>query len=770
MQYFHRTSRFIFLGCLAVSLSCGISASHAQSSQSECSDNTADADNCLRLEQITILGTAISPDQVTGAAQVISHEQLEEFQQTDIVRALRRVPGVSLQIEDGYGLRPNISIRGTTTERSSRITLLEDNVLIAPAPYSAPSAYYFPTAGRIHSIEVLKGPAAITQGPYTVGGAINLTSTPIPVTRSGYAAVEAGSDNSWRFHGSYGDVTERTAWLVETHQWQADGYQSIDRSHSDTGLDKQDYLARMRFSSADDARRYQQLEIKLQYSRENSRQSYLGLSENDFNSDPFRRYGLSELDALDNQHEQIQIDYRVEVSPDINLTATIYNNRFNRNWFKTEGIDFDGSGNAQEFDRTSWNSVIRAINIDEPIHEQSPEQLASILAGADTAAGSIQLRNNAREYFSRGIQFRADVQFETGTAIHHLEAGIRYHQDEEDRLQLNSTYHQQNGKLILDDLGLLGNAGNQIQDAQAIALHVYDRIEWGRLTLAPGLRYEKIKQSRVRWETRDGYTLDPSARSIDNLRDSRSNASGVLIPGVGLLYSLNQSLNLVAGVHKGFTAPTNAPGVDEESSINYEFGFRFNNGWLQAEALAFYNDYDNLLGQCTSSSGADCEAGDAFNGDAVSIPGLEMMLSFDLAPDAAYSVPVSLSYTWMDAQFDSDIADTEFFGDVSAGDPVPYIPTQQLLAQIGVEIGDWAVFLSANYVDSVCTLASCGEFDRTGSALIMDLAAHYDLNSNFQVFAMVENLSDETSVWGRQPYGARPNKDRSTSIGLRFRF
>ena len=56
------------------------------------------------------------------------------------------------------------------TERSGRIILLEDNILIASAPYSAPSAYYFPKIGRMSAIEVVKGPAAITQGLYTIGG------------------------------------------------------------------------------------------------------------------------------------------------------------------------------------------------------------------------------------------------------------------------------------------------------------------------------------------------------------------------------------------------------------------------------------------------------------------------------------------------------------------------------------------------------------------------------------------------------------------------
>ncbi|MBT5195946.1 MAG: TonB-dependent receptor plug domain-containing protein, partial [Gammaproteobacteria bacterium] len=145
--------------------------------------------------------------QITGAAQYIGEAQLQEQSYSDIQRILRQAPGVSLQVEDGYGLRPNISIRGVATERSGRITLLEDNVLIAPAPYSAPSAYYFPTAGRMHAVEILKGPAAIMQGPYTIGGAMNMISTPIPSVRGGSLKAEAGEDHTYRVHATYGGTS-----------------------------------------------------------------------------------------------------------------------------------------------------------------------------------------------------------------------------------------------------------------------------------------------------------------------------------------------------------------------------------------------------------------------------------------------------------------------------------------------------------------------------------------------------------------------------------
>ena len=308
---------------------------------------------CAQLENITIFGTAQTARDVAGGASVVSPQDLEEFDTTDIVRALRRVPGVALQIEDGWALRPNISIRGTASERSSRITLLEDNVLIAPAPYAAPSAYYFPTFGRIHSVEILKGPASITQGPYTVGGAINLTSTPVPNSNNGFLQGEYGSDNTWRVHGWYGGGSEKARFLVETHQWQSDGYQAIDRSNAKTGLDKQDYLAKLSFNSDPAADIYQQFDIKLQYSKETSQQTYLGLTDADFDFDGLRRYGASLVDEMDNKHDQVVLNWRMETQNGLGLSITAYDNNTERAWYKTEGMDFDGSDDPQSFKRTS---------------------------------------------------------------------------------------------------------------------------------------------------------------------------------------------------------------------------------------------------------------------------------------------------------------------------------------------------------------------------------------------------------------------------------
>ena len=266
---------------------------------------------------------------------------------------------------------------------------------------------------------------------------------------------------------------------------------------TDTGLDVTDYMVKLAYAPVNSAH---SVELKLQKAEQQSNQSYLGLTDVDFAQDAYRRYGLSALDNIETDHEQAILRYRFKLSDRLAFSATAYNNEHARNWFKTEGIDLDGSNNAQDFSRISWANIVEAVNLGAKQVDFSAMQLQAILDGRlNTAVGSIQLRSNAREYYSRGLQLKLDWQTKLLGVNHQLEFGLRYHQDQEDRLQRNSTYQQLNGELVLSDIGQLGNAGNRVQTAAASALYVYDRIEIGEWLLTPGFRYENINLSRTRY-------------------------------------------------------------------------------------------------------------------------------------------------------------------------------------------------------------------------------------------------------------------------------
>jgi Fe(3+) dicitrate transport protein len=386
-------------------------------------------------EEITIIGNTERARMMPGSAHFISDDELEVFNYADIQQILRKVPGVNLQLEDGYGLRPNIGIRGVQTERSSRIMLLEDGVPIAPAPYAASSAYYFPTAGRMYSMEVLKGPAAITEGPNTIGGAINMISTPIPEQAEGKVIAEIGEDSTTRVHAVFGSTNSSGfGYLLETHQWKSDGFQQIDGDNGNTGLDIKDYTVKLSYAPIDSPHAF---ELKYQYADQESNQSYLGITDEDFKADPYRRYSISQNDLMLTEHNQLILRHEFSISEDVNITTTAYNNDHARSWYKLDKL----AGVGPE-------KIIADIN--KGASKYSDAELQAILLGGDSAAGDVAIKDNNRDYYSRGISVKFDWAVESDDVVHDIELGIRYHEDEEDRLQRTDKYTQIDQRLLLD--------------------------------------------------------------------------------------------------------------------------------------------------------------------------------------------------------------------------------------------------------------------------------------------------------------------------------
>ena len=56
--------------------------------------------------------------------------------------------------------------------------------------FTEPAAYYVPMVSRMDRVEVVTGPSAITHGPNTVGGTINLITRPIPSIGQGGVDVQ----------------------------------------------------------------------------------------------------------------------------------------------------------------------------------------------------------------------------------------------------------------------------------------------------------------------------------------------------------------------------------------------------------------------------------------------------------------------------------------------------------------------------------------------------------------------------------------------------
>lgn len=696
-----------------------------------------------RLELISVLGDANAAYKLPGSAHLVDAEELAKFEFVDINRMLRSAPGVYIREEDGYGLRPNIGIRGANGGRSGKISLMEDGVLIAPAPYGAPAAYYFPSAGRLDSVEVLKGPATLKYGPFTVGGAINMLSTPIPNGDTGMVQLEAGQNGEQRLHGYYGGSSDTAGWLLETQQQYADGFRDIDRAGS-ADIAKEDYLLKGRLNSAADAAYRQQLDVKLQYSEGESGMSYLGLTDADLKKNPNRRYGISALDEMQNRHSGIQLNHSIAFSDNFSLHTQAYYNKYKRDWFKA-----------------SLGSLIDAANAgDEPAKAQAQ----AVLEGAEDR--DFGIKHNNRNYESKGVQVSANWQLETGGLTHDLTFGLRRHEDEVDRYQPVENYSQVNGELLFKDKTLPGASDNRIGEAEATSLFIYDEIQLAeKLALTTALRYEDVDLSEQRYN-------DPGRSEKGALAENQVDE---WLPGLGLVYELTDRWSLLGGVHRGFAPPGagSKEGFGAELSTNYEGGARFRGESLHADLIAFFSDYENAIQNCSTAVPCpdDSDSGSVQLGEA-KIKGLEASISTEWVLTNGWAAPLRASYTWTDAEITKD-SDS---GDVLKGDNFDYLPENVFALSTGLDSGaSWRVNLTVAYQDDMCVDKLCNRdgsrlFYRTESLWVWDAAAHYDFSEGLSAYLKVDNLFDEQVIISRSPDGARANRPRTASLGMKFVF
>lgn len=682
------------------------------------------------LEEVTIFADAQDVRELPGSAALVSNEQIRVEFANDVNQLLKTVPGVYILEEDGYGLRPNIGIRGATSERASKVTLMEDGVMIAPAPYSNPAAYYFPTVLRMHSIEVLKGAPLLRYGPQTTGGVINMVSTPIPETTGGSLALRYGENNEQDLLANFGGRVGNVGYLIETAQRRSDGFKDIDGGGRDSGYDIEDYLIKLAWEGE-----RQSLLLKAQYSHEESDETYLGLTDVDFGAAPLRRYGLSAPDNMNTYHSGLSLNYQLAISDAVKLTAIVYNNEFSRDWFKLGG----------------GGSLVNAANAGD-------QNAQGILDGTVDAFG-LGYKHNNRDYRSRGIDLNLDVTW----AGHQLALGGRVHEDEMDRYQPVDLFDQIDGELI--QVGRVEPTGsnNRLEEADAITFWAVD--SWAvsdALNLNLALRYEDVQSSRRQFSDPERET-DPARRSNDNSE---------WLPGVSFTYDLSSTWQVLAGVHRGFS-PLGGGAKDfeeAETSVNWEGGIRYRGDWY-LEAIGFYSDFDNKSENCSNASPCSngATSGAFTTGEAV-IGGIELQASTTLE-FGSLTVPVDFAYTYTDAQISAD----NFEDGILDGDVLASVPENALSLRLGLESASgWNNYAVLKYVDEMCVDVGCNRsdsaFNRTEDLLVLDFVSRYTLVNDAVVFLKVENLFDEQAIVSRQPDGARPNKPRTASVGLQWSF
>jgi Fe(3+) dicitrate transport protein len=708
----------------------------------------------LGLPTIEVIGSPSSLSSIPGSGEVLDSTSLTNAHVVTTTEALRKVPGLTVRDEEGFGLRPNIGVRGLNPTRSSKVLLLEDGIPFVIAPYGANESYYHPPIDRFARVEVLKGSGQILFGPQTIGGVINYITPAIPSRPAATIAITPGNRDYFngrvRAGGSWGGA----GILAEYMRKQGGG------SRDNIGSKLDDASLKTAFHLSD----RHSLTLRGNYYRERSNVTYSGLTESEFATNPYQNPFVNDSMLLDRWGGSAT--HRFDVSGSAALTTTAYAYQVRRDWW-----------------RQSSNSGQRPNDASDPG--------CSGIANLSTTCGN---EGRLRDYTVYGLEPRLRWSYALGNVAAVTDVGVRAHYELQTRRQVNGSTPtaREAGPLTDPNAGL--KEDNERAN-QAYSAFLQQRFVAGRLGVVPGVRVEHVRYRRT--------NLLPVATGGAEVT-GRTTLTQV-IPGVGATYQVGAATTVFAGVHRGFAPPRtedvidNATGgvvdLDAELSWNYELGVRSDLlPALRVEATAFAMDFENQIVAANLAGGAGStltSAGETTH------RGVEVAARWSAAKylPRGQDIYVQAAYTWLPvAEFAGNrfvfvgTGGADEVGKVYtaqnaggtrhqvsvSGNRLPYAPEHLFTGTLGyghrsgLDLRLEGVYVGGQFADALNTqvLSADGQQGPVPSFTIWNAAASYRIGpTNSTVFVTVKNLFDKLYIADRSR-GLVPGSPRLVQAGI----
>ena len=703
----------------------------------------------IELSSVEIIGETDRVNRgIGGTVSKLSAATVEKIRPVGTQELLELIPGINGYADDGMGnSRLSIGIRGLNPRRSSRVLLLEDGVPIQPAVYVYPNAYYNPPAERIHAVEVVKSSASIRHGPQTMGGVVNyITRRPdgskgvvnqVTVGNNGYYSLFA----EWRGLGA--GPAQSDAQLLYKH---GNGFRDNNSFDQLNGtLKTQIHLGKDKV-----------LYLKANGNFENSMATYTGLTEYSYRTNP--NFNPKEDDNFKVLRTSLDLIYSSRITPNLGANTTVYISFFDRRWWRENDI----------FARPA---SLRSGVLEPAPYFQSGDLVRT--GGGESNFGIL------RTFYVGGLEQTYTLKHGLGEQSAEAEVGARVHWERFiDDKKIGDRPDARDGVYYTgtpgdpeDPVAVVGQSHHY--ETAALALYARERFHWGSLSLNPGLRFEVFEQERV-----------------DRMRGSvlADKVSAVLLPGVGVNYPVGR-INLFAGVHRGYTAPSSGAlkitnfgqdvasgGLDlkAEKSWNLEAGLRRWGPMVRMEGAVFLVDIKDLVA---------AGRGTAFkNLGGARTRGLELGLAWWASRWLAALPDIHLAYTFLQTEITSGrIASALSAGHIEAdiaGRQLPYAPRHTLNAGMARRFGQslqlrcdlrWVdrVFTDFENIEETFNRGDTGPIPSYG---LVNAGFDYAIGRRWTAFASAKNLLDQVYIGSRlhsNPGQPRANLSSGILIGPR---
>ena len=493
------------------------------------------------------------------------------------------------------------------------------------------------------------------------------------------------------------------------------------------------------------------LYLKANGNFENSNATYTGLTEYSFRTDP--NFNPKEHDNFKILRTSLDLIYTNKITSDLVSNTTLYTSVFDRRWWREDDI----------FVRPS---SFETGNLIPAPYFQTGDLVR--IGGGQSNFGIL------RTFYVGGVEQNYTITHHVAGIPSRTETGARVHWERfiDDRKigdapdARDGVYYTGTPGSTDDPVKIVGQSHHY--ETIALALYAKERLEWERLTLTPGVRFEVFKQDRV-----------------DRLRGSilADKVSSVLLPGVGANYQFGR-FNLFGGVHRGYTAPSagalkitnfgqnvDVGGLDlkAETSWNMEAGIRSWRPGLTLEVSGFLLKIADMVAAGRGTAFKNLGKVDSY--------GLETGLNAEVSRFMPLLPDFNLSYTYLQTEVKSGIVKSATIaGNVDvdiAGNELPYAPRHTLAIGLAKRIGDTLrIRADMRIVDTVFTdfenikrTFNRGDTGSIPSYAIVNASVDYKLFDRWQAFVSGKNLLDKVYIGSRLHSNAgQPEANLSSGI------
>ncbi len=662
------------------------------------------------LPRVDVIGGTENLPNIAGAGQILDDQDLEASHVFTVNEALRKVPGVHARDEEGFGLRPNIGMRGLNPTRSTKITLLEDGIPLAYAPYGDNASYYHPQVDRYERIEVLKGAGAMLFGPQTIGGVINYI-TPIPPREfGGYLQGAAGNRDYANARINVGGK----GLLLDYSRKQGDGARD-NMVHALDDLNLK-YVAELGANQA--------LALRANHYREDSTVTYSGLTQAEFEKlGP--RYNPLKNDKFDIERSGLSATHEIALGADAELTTNVYWSQFDRDWWRQASNSQDGQCGA------AFNAA----------------RLAGTAADPDSC-NSVQGR--LRSYTTWGVEPRLTLAHAMGE----FQAGVKAHFEEQDRKQVNGTSPTARTGTTVED---------NLRKTDAYSVYVANRFDVGAFGVTPILRHERIDAERLNRLTEASGTTSVS-KTLPGIGLTWNPSKTLTV-----FSSLHKGF-APPRVEDLIGNTGTVTDVDPEKSTNFELGLRSQPmPGVDVQAAYFRTDFDNLIAVGSIAGGSTPLS----QGKAL-FEGLELAARAQLDNGLFGRLAYTWLPTAEQTEAFRNVASGAVVGVAGNRQPYAPEQTLTVAAgyQAGAFRGEIeAQYVGEQFSDFANTVAPSadGQKGEIAAYTVWNAALNYRFDNALSGFVTAKNLIDKTYIVDRTR-GIQVGMPRLIQIGLKYAF